>query len=87
MQGHPQFPNEQTDTGEFKRQSDAFRDWVTDDGRSGYPAAAGRYHLYVSLACPWAHRTIIVRMLKRLGVGDRHDGGRPDPRRTRLGLS
>jgi glutathionyl-hydroquinone reductase len=66
MQGYPQFPNEQTDTGEFKRQSDAFRDWVTDDGRSAYPAAAGRYHLYVSLACPWAHRTIIVRVLKRL---------------------
>ena len=54
-----QFPNEQTDAGEFKRQDDAFRDWVTPDGRSGYPAAAGRYHLYVSLACPWAHRTII----------------------------
>ena len=34
---------------------------MTADGSSGYPAAAGRYHLYVSLACPWAHRTIIVR--------------------------
>ena len=66
MQGHPQFPNEHTDAGEFKRQGDAFRDWVTDDGRSGFPAATGRYHLYVSLACPWAHRTIIVRILKRL---------------------
>jgi putative glutathione S-transferase len=66
MQGHPQFPDEQTDTGEFKRQHDAFRDWVTDDGGSAYPAAAGRYHLYVSLACPWAHRTIIVRVLKGL---------------------
>ena len=66
MARHPQFPNEQTDTGEFKRQTDAFRDWVTEDGRSGYPAAAGRYHLYVSLACPWAHRTIIVRKLKQL---------------------
>ncbi len=61
-----QFPDEQTDTGEFKRQGDAFRDWVTADGRSGFPAAAGRYHLYVSLACPWAHRTIIVRKLKGL---------------------
>ena len=66
MARHPQFPNEQTDAGEFKRQTDAFRDWVTEDGRSGYPAAAGRYHLYVSLACPWAHRTIIVRKLKEL---------------------
>jgi putative glutathione S-transferase len=66
MAGQAQFPNEQTDMGEFKRQEDAFRHWVTGDDRSGYPAAAGRYHLYVSLACPWAHRTIIVRLLKGL---------------------
>lgn len=66
MSAQPQFPNEQTDAGEFERQDDAFREWVTADGRSGYPAAAGRYHLYVSLACPWAHRTIIVRAVKRL---------------------
>src|SRR6267378_4386024 len=61
-----QFPDEQSDTGEFERQEDAFRGWVTPDGSSGYPAAAGRYHLYVSWACPWAHRTIIVRKLKKL---------------------
>ena len=61
-----QFPHEQSDAGEFKRQEDAFRDWVTANGSSGYPAAAGRYHLYVSWACPWAHRTIIVRKLKKL---------------------
>jgi putative glutathione S-transferase len=61
-----QFPDEQSATGTFVRQDDAFRDWVTADGRSGFPAAAGRYHLYVSLACPWAHRTIIVRRLKGL---------------------
>ncbi len=61
-----QFPEEQTVDGEYDRQEDAFRGWVTDDGRSGYPAAQGRYHLYVSLACPWAHRTIIARKLKRL---------------------
>ena len=61
-----QFPDEQGETGEFERQEDAFRDWVTEDGSSGYPAVAGRYHLYVSWACPWAHRTIIVRHLKRL---------------------
>ena len=66
MQGQAQFPHEQTDAGEFQRQDDAFRDWVTADGQSNYPAAAGRYHLYVSLACPWAHRTIIVHRLKRL---------------------
>lgn len=61
-----QFPKEQTEEGEFKRQPDAFRGWVTADGAAGYPAASGRYHLYVSWACPWAHRTIIVRKLKRL---------------------
>ena len=66
MKAEPQFPMEQSVAGEFRRQADAFRDWVTADGSSGYPAAAGRYHLYVSWACPWAHRTIIVRKLKKL---------------------
>ncbi|HKR79631.1 MAG TPA: glutathione S-transferase family protein [Nitrospira sp.] len=66
MAGKAQFPLEQSAGGEFTRQDDAFRGWVTADGRSGYPAAAGRYHLYVSWACPWAHRTIIVRQLKHL---------------------
>jgi putative glutathione S-transferase len=61
-----QFPDEQSATGEFERQEDAFRGWVSADGSSGYPAASGRYHLYVSLACPWAHRTVIVRRLQRL---------------------
>lgn len=61
-----QFPDEQSPTGEFTRQPDAFRKWVTADGSSGYPAEPGRYHLYVSWACPWAHRTIIVRKLKKL---------------------
>ena len=61
-----QFPLEQSAAGEFRRQDDAFREWVTADGRSAFPAASGRYHLYVSWACPWAHRTIIVRKLKRL---------------------
>jgi putative glutathione S-transferase len=42
---------------------DAFRDWVSADGSTPYPAVAGRYHLYVSLACPWASRTVIVRHL------------------------
>lgn len=58
-----QFPEEQSDDGEFDRQEDAFRHWVTSDGSSGFPAEDGRYHLYVSLACPWAHRTLIVRHL------------------------
>lgn len=62
----PQFPQEQSPSGEFVRQQDEFRDWVRANGDGPYPAQAGRYHLYVSLACPWAHRTIIVRKLKRL---------------------
>ena len=57
---------ERNDNGAFVRQKSAFRDRVSADGSSGYPAVAGRYHLYVSLACPWAHRTIIVRQLKGL---------------------
>jgi len=61
-----QFPNEQTDTGEFQRQEDAFREWISNDGSTSYPAASGRYHLYVSLACPWASRTVIFRKLKGL---------------------
>jgi glutathionyl-hydroquinone reductase len=61
-----QFPGEQSEQGRFVRQQDAFRTWVTSDGRSGFQAEPGRYHLYVSLACPWAHRTIIVRRLKKL---------------------
>jgi putative glutathione S-transferase len=60
------FPKEQNKEGEFVRQEDRFRDWVTPDGASGHPAESGRYHLYVSLACPWAHRTVIIRKLKRL---------------------
>lgn len=60
-----QFPAEKSG-GTFARQPDAFANWVRADGSSGFPAVAGRYHLYVSLACPWAHRTVIVRKLKGL---------------------
>lgn len=66
MSARAQFPAEASDDGRFVRQQDAFRDWISADGRTGYPAVAGRYHLYVSLACPWAHRTIIMRSLQRL---------------------
>lgn len=66
MKVSAQFPAEHSDDGRFVRQKDAFRDWVSADGKTGYLAEAGRYHLYVSLACPWAHRTIIVRMLRGL---------------------
>jgi putative glutathione S-transferase len=61
-----QFTAETTDAGEFHRQEDTLREWVSDDGTTPHPAAAGRYHLYVSLACPWASRTIIFRKLKGL---------------------
>ena len=58
--------------GHFKRQESRFRNYVTADGspgpsgEGGFKAEAGRYHLYVSLACPWAHRTLIFRKLKKL---------------------
>jgi putative glutathione S-transferase len=58
--------------GRFVRKDAAFRNWVSADGApgptgaGGFAAQAGRYHLYVSLACPWAHRTLIVRALKGL---------------------
>ena len=59
-------PHEQTALGEFQRQEDAFREWISNDGSTPYPAVAGRYHLYVSLACPWASRAVIFRKLKGL---------------------
>jgi putative glutathione S-transferase len=53
-------------SGEFIRKDAAFRSWILADGSTGFAPAPGRYHLYVSLACPWAHRTLIVRKLKGL---------------------
>ncbi|MEP9379094.1 glutathione S-transferase family protein [Aquabacter sp. CN5-332] len=58
--------------GTLKRKPSVFRNWVTADGSApegarGFTAEPGRYHLYVSLACPWAHRTLIMRSLKGLG--------------------
>ncbi len=61
-----QFPTENTLTGEFVRQNDAFRELVRRDDSTPFPVTPGRYHLYVSYACPWAHRTLIVRRLKHL---------------------
>jgi putative glutathione S-transferase len=58
--------------GRFHRSESEFRNWITPDGapgpsgEGGFPAEAGRYHLYVALACPWAHRTLIFRKLKKL---------------------
>lgn len=70
---HVQQPNKTQSDGKFIRKDSVFRNWITDDGRAGptgsdgFKAEAGRYHLYVSLACPWAHRTLIFRNLKGLG--------------------
>ena len=58
--------------GRFVRKESSFRNWITPDGApgpsgdGGFKAEAGRYHLYVSYACPWAHRTLIFRVLKGL---------------------
>ena len=52
--------------GEFERQSTTFRDFIEDSPDAQFPAESGRYHLYVSYACPWAHRTLLVRALKGL---------------------
>jgi putative glutathione S-transferase len=69
---HDQWYDTAATGGRFERQPTTFRNWVTPDGKpgpsgaGGFPAEAGRYHLYVSLACPWAHRTLILRKLKKL---------------------
>jgi putative glutathione S-transferase len=69
---HTRFHNTKATGGRFQRGQPKYRDWVTPDGSAGpsgsagFPAARGRYHLYVSLACPWAHRTAIFRKLKSL---------------------
>lgn len=57
---------ERDDSGQFKRMPTLFHNWVTADGSSGFKAEPGRYHLYVSLGCPWAHRTVLLRSLKGL---------------------
>ncbi|TYK65233.1 glutathione S-transferase family protein [Colwellia echini] len=64
--------NSSIKNGEYQRKESQFRNWITSDGsagisgRDGFKAEAGRYHLYVSLACPWAHRTLVFRQLKGL---------------------
>ncbi|WP_432472578.1 glutathione S-transferase family protein [Amphritea sp. HPY] len=68
-QWHDQWYDTKNDNGEFVREHAGFRNWITPDGEAGpsgeagFKAEAGRYHLYVSLACPWAHRTLIFRKL------------------------
>ncbi len=59
-------PNRTDASGRFVRRETTFRHWLSADGSTGFKAEPGRYHLYVSLACPWAHRTVIMRKLKGL---------------------
>jgi putative glutathione S-transferase len=63
---HPGWYDTSKTGGRFVREDTKFHHWVTADGSSGFGAAPHRYHLYVSLACPWAHRTLIFRRLKQL---------------------
>jgi putative glutathione S-transferase len=78
-----QFPAETSTEGAFVRQEYTIRDRITADGSSGFRAEPGRYHLYVSLACPWAHRAIIVRRL--LGLEDAISMSVVDPIRDERG--
>jgi putative glutathione S-transferase len=61
-----ELPQETSAGGEFRRADSQFRDRIAADGSSGFKAEAGRYHLYVAHGCPWAHRTLIYRSLKKL---------------------
>ncbi|MDT2032071.1 MAG: glutathione S-transferase family protein, partial [Planktomarina sp.] len=64
--------------GAFERSTAKFRNWITSDGSTDFPAESGRYHLYVSLACPWAHRTLIFRQIKDLTAHISVDVVHPD---------
>ncbi|WP_055077450.1 glutathione S-transferase family protein [Pseudanabaena sp. 'Roaring Creek'] len=57
---------ERNDKGQFQRMSTHFHQWITADGSSGFKAESGRYHLYISLGCPWAHRKVLLWKLKGL---------------------
>ena len=54
------------ENGRFMRSTTSFRGWISSDGSTDFPAESGRYHLYIAWACPWAHRTAILRRLKGL---------------------
>ena len=64
--------------GAFERSTAKFRNWITVDGSTEFQAESGRYHLYVSLACPWAHRTLIFRKIKNLTAHISFDVVHPD---------
>jgi putative glutathione S-transferase len=78
-----QFAAETSTKGAFVRQANRFTERITADGSSGWPVAAGRYRLVVSLACPWAHRSVIVRRL--LGLEDAISLAVVDPIRDERG--
>ena len=61
-----ELPQERNESGDFRRSQSQFRDRITADGSSGFKAEPGRYHLYLAHSCPWAHRTMIFRGLKKL---------------------
>ena len=61
-----ELPQETSGGGEFKRVESSFRDRITADGSSGFKAEARRYHLYAAWNCPWAHRALIYRVVKKL---------------------
>lgn len=63
---HDKWYDTDSNDGRFKRSESQFRNWIRKDPDSKFPAVEGRYHLYVSYACPWAHRTLIFRKLKGL---------------------
>ncbi|WP_435349056.1 glutathione S-transferase family protein [Haloarchaeobius sp. HRN-SO-5] len=71
------------DEGEFERQETAFRNWIRDDPEATFRPESGRYHLYQSRACPWAHRTVVVRRL--LGLEDVISMDTVDPYRDEEG--
>jgi putative glutathione S-transferase len=72
-QWHDQWYDTKSTNGKFERSQAQFRNWITKDGsagpsgQSGFKAEAGRYHLYASYACPWAHRVLIYHKIKGLG--------------------
>lgn len=78
-----QFSAEMGARGDWRPQANRFTERVTADGSSGYPVQPGRYHLIVSLACPWAHRSVIVREL--LGLADALSMSVVDPIRDERG--
>lgn len=78
-----QFPDEQGADGSFQRQEDAFREKISADGSTPWPTEKGRYHMYISLACPWAHRAYLF--LKFCGLEDWISVSIADPVRDEKG--